>query len=64
MFTSSTEEATEVYDRLAIQVAKCSARATPEAASSRRRPGASAGQERRASPQAKGARISEAIAMR
>ena len=64
MFTSSTDAATEVYERLAIQVAKWSARATPAATSSSRGRGASVGQERRASPQAKGARISEAIAMR
>ena len=64
VFTSSTEAATEVCERLAIQVAKWSASATPEATSSRRVRGVTAGNERRVSPQAKGARTSAAIAMR
>ncbi len=64
VLTSKTEAATEVCDRLAIQVAKCSASATPAATSSRWLRRSSAGQERRASPQAKGSRITHAIDMR
>ncbi len=64
MLTSSTEAATEVCDRLAIQVAKWSASATPEATSSSRGREASVGTDRRASAQAKGDSSSEAIAMR
>src|SRR5688500_4782874 len=37
VLTSRTEAATEVKDRLAIQVAKCRPRATPEAIIARRR---------------------------
>jgi hypothetical protein len=64
VFTRRTEEATVVYERLAIQVAKCRARASPAATTRRRRRPSRAGHERRASGAAKGSRMSEAIATR
>ncbi len=64
VLTSSTEAATDVCERLAIQVAKWSASATPEAASNRRARGPSVGHERRAPAAANGASSSAAIVMR
>jgi hypothetical protein len=64
VFTRSTDAATEVKDRLAIQVAKWTPSATPEATrSARARPG-SAGHERAADAAAKGARRVEARKIR
>jgi len=64
VFTSRTDEATVVYERLAIHVAKWRARAVPAATTSSRCLRSRAGQERRASPDAKGSRSREAIATR
>ena len=65
VLTSSTEAATEVCDRLAIQVAKWSASATPEATSSSRgRAVQASARLRRAGPGRRGDSSSEAIAMR
>ena len=55
MFTRRTEAATEVYERLAIQVAKCTAREAPEASSTARRRGERLVHEACTSPAAKGA---------
>ena len=64
VLTSRTEAATEVKDRLVIQVAKCTPSATPEATSSAPARGGSVGQERRADPAANGTSSSEAMKMR
>ena len=64
VFTSSTEAATDVKDRLAIQVAKWTPRATPEASRRARGREGSAGQDRRAERPAKGAMRSEARKIR
>ena len=64
VFTSRTEAATDVKDRLAIQVAKWTPRATPDATSSARVRPDRAGHERRADAAANGARSSEARPMR
>src|SRR2546425_2389525 len=48
VFTSSTDAATDVKERLAIQVAKCRPSATPDARRRARGRGDSAGQDRRA----------------
>src|SRR6185295_782307 len=55
VFTSRTEAATEVYERLATQVAKCMARAAPETSSTTRRRGERLLHEDRTSPTANGA---------
>src|SRR5260221_1634405 len=55
VFTSRTEAATEVYDRLATQVAKCTARAAPETSIVTRRRGDRFVHEDPTPPTAKGA---------
>src|SRR2546426_2320813 len=60
VFTSSTDAATDVKERLAIQVAKCRPSATPDARRRARGRGDSAGQDRRAGRAAEGARRGEA----
>jgi hypothetical protein len=64
VFTRSTDAATDVKDRLAIQVAKWTPRATPEATRRARARADSPGQERWADPTAKGARSREAKKIR
>ena len=64
VLTSRTEAATEVNERLAIQVAKCRPSERPEASSTARWRPAMAGHARASEGAAKGATTSEARKMR